>query len=199
MARERAIGVSSDSDMSKQTMIYLGRNTWLITKIAFKDSGGAVSRRTLVAAVAAGAGAMALGLASAPWRKRGRSRRRARSPAPPRDFGPNGAPTTYFTDPDVLTVDPSFPSQPNAADPATVDRRAVGGGAGLERARPLSRLERHSQQSATAMAGRRRSRQRVPPPSNNSNGNTFDFQGRQISCEHLTDASSATNSTARRL
>ena len=23
-------------------------------------------------------------------------------------------------------------------------------------------------------------------PSNNSNGNTFDFQGRQISCEHLT-------------
>ena len=27
---------------------------------------------------------------------------------PPRTFGPNGAPTTYFTDPDVLTVDPSF-------------------------------------------------------------------------------------------
>ena len=25
-------------------------------------------------------------------------------------------------------------------------------------------------------------------PSNNSNGNTFDFQGRQISCEHLTHA-----------
>src|SRR5215831_14999802 len=24
-------------------------------------------------------------------------------------------------------------------------------------------------------------------PSNNSNGNTFDFQGRQLSCEHLTD------------
>ena len=23
-------------------------------------------------------------------------------------------------------------------------------------------------------------------PSNNSNGNTFDYQGRQISCEHLT-------------
>src|SRR5438552_18385777 len=27
---------------------------------------------------------------------------------PPRDFGPNGAPTTYFTDPDVLTIDPSL-------------------------------------------------------------------------------------------
>ena len=35
--------------------------------------------------------------------------------SPPRDFGPNGAPATYFTDPDVLTVDPSFPNQPNAA------------------------------------------------------------------------------------
>ena len=29
-------------------------------------------------------------------------------------------------------------------------------------------------------------RERVPQPSNNSNGNTFDFQGRQLSCEHLT-------------
>src|SRR5919109_1194353 len=27
---------------------------------------------------------------------------------PPRDFGPNGAPTTYFTDPDIVVVDPSF-------------------------------------------------------------------------------------------
>jgi len=35
---------------------------------------------------------------------------------PPRDFGPGGAPTTYFTDPDVLTVDPAFDGlrQPNA-------------------------------------------------------------------------------------
>ncbi|MEO6743032.1 MAG: SMP-30/gluconolactonase/LRE family protein, partial [Caldimonas sp.] len=36
---------------------------------------------------------------------------------PPRDFSPGGAPTTYFTDPDVLTVDPAFDGlrQPNAA------------------------------------------------------------------------------------
>ena len=27
---------------------------------------------------------------------------------PPRDFGPGAPPTTYFTDPDVLTVDPLF-------------------------------------------------------------------------------------------
>src|SRR5215831_2372062 len=34
---------------------------------------------------------------------------------PPRDFGPNGAPTTYFWDPDVIAVDPSFNglAQPN--------------------------------------------------------------------------------------
>ena len=37
--------------------------------------------------------------------------------SPPRDFGPGGAPTTYFTDPDVLTVDPLFDRyrQPNSA------------------------------------------------------------------------------------
>ena len=35
---------------------------------------------------------------------------------PPRDFSAKGAPTTYFTDPDVLTIDPSFDGlrQPNA-------------------------------------------------------------------------------------
>jgi len=36
---------------------------------------------------------------------------------PPRDFSPRGAPTTYFWDPDVIAVDPSFNglAQPNAA------------------------------------------------------------------------------------
>ena len=35
---------------------------------------------------------------------------------PPRDFGPGGAPTTYFWDPDVIAADPIFNSlaQPNA-------------------------------------------------------------------------------------
>ncbi|HEV7812919.1 MAG TPA: SMP-30/gluconolactonase/LRE family protein, partial [Leifsonia sp.] len=37
--------------------------------------------------------------------------------SPPRDFSRRGAPTTYFTDPDVLSVDPSFDgyAQPNSA------------------------------------------------------------------------------------
>src|SRR5262245_45560721 len=36
---------------------------------------------------------------------------------PPREFGPNAPPTTYFNDPDVLTLDPSFNAlvQPNAS------------------------------------------------------------------------------------
>ncbi len=36
---------------------------------------------------------------------------------PPRDFGPHGAPTTYFWDPDIIAVDPSFNglAQPNAS------------------------------------------------------------------------------------
>jgi gluconolactonase len=36
---------------------------------------------------------------------------------PPRDFGPAGAPTPYFTDPDILVIDPAFNAyvQPNAA------------------------------------------------------------------------------------
>src|SRR5688500_1774566 len=35
---------------------------------------------------------------------------------PPRDFSSRGAPTTYFTDPDVLTIEPAFDGlrQPNA-------------------------------------------------------------------------------------
>ena len=68
-----------------------------------------LSRRHLVQALGVGAGALALGAASA----------RAQAPAgpaappstvttPPRDFGPNGAPNTYFWDPDVIAVDQSF-------------------------------------------------------------------------------------------
>ena len=75
---------------------------------------GTVSRRALVAAAAAGAGVVALGSRGA-MAQTGPAAPPSTVTSPPRDFGPNGAPTTYFTDPDVLTVDPSFPSQPNAA------------------------------------------------------------------------------------
>jgi len=107
---------------------------------------------------------------------------------PPRDFGPGGAPTTYFTDPDVLTIDPSFNGlrQPNTPirrlwtgalwteGPAwnSVGRYLIW--SDIPNNRQMRWLEDDGHVSTIRM------------PSNNSNGNTFDYQGRQISCEHLT-------------
>src|SRR3954464_15870648 len=71
-----------------------------------------LSRRSLIKAM--GAGAVVAGSGAA-W-----AQTSAQPPStvttPPRDFGPGGAPTTYFTDPDVITVDPAFDAlrQPNA-------------------------------------------------------------------------------------
>lgn len=108
--------------------------------------------------------------------------------SPPRDFGPNGAPTTYFSDPDILVVDPSFAPyvQPNSAI-----QRIWRGGLWVEGPAwsaegryliwsdiPNDRQMRWLQDDGRVGVFR--------SPSNNSNGNTFDYQGRQISCEHLT-------------
>ena len=107
---------------------------------------------------------------------------------PPRDFGPGGAPTTYFTDPDVLTVEPAFNGlrQPNAP----IQRLWTGalwseGPAWSGQGRylvwsdiPNNRQMRWLEDDGHVSVFR--------TPSNNSNGNTFDFQGRQLSCEHLT-------------
>ena len=150
-----------------------------------QNSGGAVSRRTLVGAIAAGAGAIALGGRDA-LAQTGPAAPPSTITSPPRDFGPNGAPTTYFTDPDVLTVDPSFPSQPNAAiqrlwtgalwseGPAWNAQGRYLVWSDIPNNRQLRWLEDDGRVSVFRM------------PSNYSNGNTFDFQGRQVSCEHLT-------------
>jgi len=139
-----------------------------------------LSRRTLVAALTV----TASGAAAQP--------RPAAPPTtvttPPRDFGAEGAPTTYFTDPDVLTVDPAFDGliQPNTA----IQRLWTGalwmeGPAWCAEGRyllwsdiPNNRQMRWIEDDGHVSVFR--------TPSNNSNGNTFDFAGRQISCEHLT-------------
>jgi gluconolactonase len=104
---------------------------------------------------------------------------------PPRDFGPE-ATTTYFTDPDVLTVDPAFGAlvQGNAS----IKRIWIGsmwaeGPAWNSQGRyllwsdiPANRQMRWVEDDGRVTVFRN--------PSNFSNGNTFDFQGRQISCEH---------------
>ena len=107
---------------------------------------------------------------------------------PPRDFGPNAPPTTYFTDPDILTVDPAFGGliQVNSS----IKRLWTGslwaeGPAWNAQGRYLvwSDIPNNVQLRWLEDDGRVTV---FRNPSNNSNGNTFDFQGRQLSCEHLT-------------
>jgi gluconolactonase len=158
----------------------------------FEAKGGAslshrtLSRRTLVGAAGVAAATLAAGKAFA----------QATPPPvgppstitqPPRDFSRHGAPTTYFTDPDVLSVDPSFDAiaQPNSA----IQRLWTGalwseGPAWNAQGRylvwsdiPNNRQLRWLEDDGRVSVFR--------SPSNNSNGNTFDFQGRQLSCEHL--------------
>ena len=77
---------------------------------------GAISRRNVVTGLAVGAGAMAVGTRAA-VAQAGPVSPPSTVTSPPRDFSRNGAPTTYFTDPDILSVDPSFNQhvQPNSA------------------------------------------------------------------------------------
>ena len=107
---------------------------------------------------------------------------------PPRDFGPGAPPTTYFTDPDVLTVDPAFNSLIQAN--TSIKRIWTGalwteGPAWSSQGKylvwsdiPSNRQMRWMEDDGHVSVFR--------SPSNNSNGNTFDAQGRQLSCEHLT-------------
>src|SRR5829696_10245700 len=107
---------------------------------------------------------------------------------PPRDFSRRGAPTTYFTDPDILSVEPQFNgiAQPNSA----IQRLWTGalwaeGPAWNSVGRYLvwSDIPNDIQCRWLAEDGHVSV---FRNPSNNSNGNTFDYEGRQISCEHST-------------
>jgi gluconolactonase len=145
----------------------------------------ALSRRSLLKLIGSGAAVAASGAAMAQTQPPGPP---STITNPPRDFGPGGAPTTYFTDPDVLTVDPLFNQyvQPNSA----ITRLWTGalwaeGPAWSSQGRylvfsdiPNNRQMRWTEDDGEVTVFRL--------PSNNSNGNTFDFQGRQLSCEHLT-------------
>jgi gluconolactonase len=151
-----------------------------------RDPAVAVSRRTLVQGLAVGAGAAAAGITGA------LAQNAPVGPPttitnPPRDFSPRGAPTTYFWDPDIIAVDPSFNNiaQPNTA----ITRLYTGllwaeGPAWCAQGRyllwsdiPNNRQMRWSEDDGHISVFR--------TPTNNSNGNSFDFQGRQLSCEHL--------------
>src|SRR5438046_995474 len=160
-----------------------------MTQDAF-DSGmdGSISRRRMLRSMGVAVGAAVL----APRLVRAQPSGPAAPPStitqPPRDFSARGAPTTYFTDPDVLTVEPAFDGlrQPNAPiqrlwtgalwseGPAwnSVGRYLVW--SDIPNNRQMRWLEDDGRVSV------------MRSPSNNSNGNTFDFQVRQLSCEHVT-------------
>jgi gluconolactonase len=149
-----------------------------------------MSRRGFIEVVgaAAGAAAVAPSLALAQSPAGGPAAPPTTVTTPPRDFGPGGAPTTYFTDPDILTVEPEFNSlrQPNtpimrlwtgalwSEGPAWSSQGRYLVWSDIPNNRQLRWLEDDGRVSV------------FRSPSNNSNGNTFDFQGRQLSCEHLT-------------
>src|SRR6267378_521414 len=147
-----------------------------------------ISRRDLITA-----GAVAGVVALAPRAARAQGPPKPAEPrtvitTPPREWGPNAPPNVYGADPDILTIDPSFNSlrQGNtpilrlwtgslwAEGPAWCGQGRYLVWSDIPNNRQLRWLEDDGRVSVFRM------------PSNNSNGNTFDFQGRQISCEHLT-------------
>ena len=149
-----------------------------------------LSRRMLLTTMGAVAGAAALGsrlaMAQTPPPS-GPATPLSTVTTPPRDFGPNAPPSTYV-DPDVITIDPLFDRyrQGNtplkrlwtgalwSEGPAWCSQGRYLVWSDIPNNRQLRWLEDNGRVSVFRM------------PSNNSNGNTFDFQGRQISCEHLT-------------
>jgi gluconolactonase len=147
-----------------------------------------ISRRTFAQGMAAGAAATVLAASSAQAQQSSEAAPPTTITTPPRDFSPAGAPTTYFWDPDIIAVDPSFNdlAQPNTA----IKRLYTGvlwaeGPAWSAQGRyllwsdiPNNRQMRWSEDDGRVSVFR--------SPSNNSNGNSFDFNGRQLSCEHLT-------------
>lgn len=135
---------------------------------------GIVNRRTLVKA-AAGFGTMtALGTAFG-------------TAARARDYG-RGAPPIRYPDPDIVVLDKRFKAK---LGNAAIQRVHTGtlwaeGPAwnGVGRYLLWSDIGRNEQLRYIEEDGHVSRRFRFP--ANNSNGNTFDFQGRQIACEHLT-------------
>jgi gluconolactonase len=151
---------------------------------------GAMSRRKMIrnVGVAMGAAMLAPQLGRAQTAPSGPVAPQSTITQPPRDFSSRGAPTTYFTDPDVLTIEPAFDGlrQPNAPiqrlwtvalwseGPAWNSQGRYLVWSDIPNNRQLRWMEDDGHVSV------------FRAPSNNSNGNTFDFQGRQLSCEHVT-------------
>jgi gluconolactonase len=145
------------------------------------------SRRSLIAGAGA-TGAIVLGLRPATAQAQPAPNAQLGTPAstitnPPRDWAP-GRPSIY-PDPDVIVVDPSF----RGLVPGNAPIRRVWTGAFWAEGPAWSSQGQYLVFSD--VTGNTQYRYiwedgRVTPfrrPSNNTNGNSFDFQGRQLSCE----------------
>src|SRR5213595_1793282 len=145
-----------------------------------------ISRRRFLGAASALAGATALApVIARAQTPSGLGEPRSVITNPPRDYSPGAPPVTYV-DPDVITVDPAFNGLRQGNTP--ILRLWTGslwaeGPAWSSQGRylvwsdiPNNRQMRYLDDDGRITVFR--------SPSNNSNGNTFDFQGRQLSCEH---------------
>jgi gluconolactonase len=137
-----------------------------------RQRGGPMGRRTLLKAAAVVAGAAALAPVTALAQE-------------DRDYGPD-APPVHYPDPDIVSVTPAFDQyrQGNSAI-----QRLWTGGLWVEGPAwnavgrfllwsdiPNDRQHRWLEDDGHVSVFR--------SPSGNSNGNTFDWEGRQISCQH---------------
>lgn len=182
---------------SKSHRVYRLKGTRSVSREDLHVSHQYVSRRTLVKAATAVLGAVALSPGAAmaqaapqPPGGAGPSTPATTTTNPPRDFT---QPSVYFNDPDVLTVDPSFDNY--VVGDTSIQRLWHGDVNG----QPILWSEGpawNAQGKYLVWSDIPNNRQLrwveddghvsvIRQPSNNSNGNTFDFEGRQISCEHL--------------
>jgi len=151
------------------------------------DENNQISRRKLFKTLGTAVGVAALAPHVALGQTPGPATPLSTITNPPRDFGPGGTLSPY-PDPDLLTVDPRFNQLRRGNTP--IQRLWTGalwseGPAWSSQGRymvwsdiPNNRQMRYLEDDGRVTVFR--------SPSNNSNGNTFDFQGRQLSCEHLT-------------
>src|SRR6266404_3712630 len=169
-------------------LFILTRRSVMASEARDRDDANLISRRVLIRTAGVAAGGVALAPRIAGAQTPAPMAPPSTITSPPRDFGPNAPPNVYFTDPDVLTIDPMFNGlrQPNAPiqrlwTGALWSEGPAWSGVGrylvwsdIPNNRQMRWLEDNGRVTVFRM------------PSNNSNGNTFDFQGRQLSCEHLT-------------
>jgi gluconolactonase len=154
-----------------------------MTREFFGRGSGPVSRRDLMKAVGV-AGVAVFTPRIAAGQVRGLPVPPAPPPAP-RDYTP-GAPPVSYPDPDIVTLDPSFNGL--RVNNTAIQRLWTGGmwcegpaWSGVGRYLVWSDIPNNRQMRWIEDEGRVSV---FRMPSNNSNGNTFDYQGRQISCEH---------------